>query len=1352
MRRERAKWLGYLEESWQLYYDHFIRYVRGRGPIPAFRIGNLPYGILPVTHVRESPESEGEKSDETWLTEVILSEYKGSYQYNRPEEEDHDVVLTPGFGSFYRGRTDRRSIIDYVNRKKRILQKEDPLQAFLDSLSMTASASTIYFRELDNNDIHVDINNEEVIMGPDGIGLNDEILGPDGEIFDRLGNLLAGGVTILGPYGEVLISGGEIQANDGRLIMEDVSRIYTGDLSFVERGEVPGIEIPGGEIPGGEIPGGEIPGGEIPGGEIPGGEIPGGGIPGGEIPGGGVPGGGIPGGGVPGGGVPGGGIPGGGIPGGGVPGGGIPGGGVPGGGIPGGGPGPVTMRIPKTTYHYRVKKPFKYVCALILLNAGREEPLSESDPLPPDQNYIKWLRSASLENLVRESYLPSDYESLPLLYHLLWQGLLGTYLQVAADILLLMEEITYNHVKDPYFFQLFVYSKRGLDPEERIFRYLTQPIPSLTGNQSLQQYLSARNRSFPPEISADEQEKILAGFVKIENLLNALDVLVRLPTAELERLLTETIDVLGYRLDAWFTSMASRYLDQLRNDQTRGAYIGAFGWVENLYPQQAEAEEGDLPKRVEIEGEEDVYASANNAGFIYAPSMQHANAAAVLRNASLEFEGAGNDAFTIKLSSERVRQAMWVINGIQQGQPLGAILGYLFERGLHDSGLDRYIDNFREAFPLVAHRLEDTNLRASSIAARNVVDGYWLLTHWQDNSNVPVAIDDEEVIEQIRQLEEALDSVADLLLSESVYQMVGGNTGGSVAALQAATQGERPPTPAVIQTPRSGKNIMHNIGLVFKQDMSTTGWTSSGTARSRAEPHLNAWVGQLLGEPSNFKVEVHFENSAANPVGLSLKDLELEPLDLLHLAHGLTASIENSALEDRIKWYAQPGRQENSWLPVSQVQYHNTGRPADEYGFRELVEFCHLINQVIGNTRPLMPSDVVFSNKTDSTVFEKIIQDLEDRLAVITQDYFQDIGDLENTLIDRNTGKPHSHPDPTSVFVHLRRALQYDTRSGTDAYTLYRQETPARFLEVAHNVLVELQSKSKKVTLMLEEMQSLVPDQQLKNVFQRANTIFGSEFRILPDFSPSPLGELRLAVEDQPDLGTNPGATPEEQHWEKEDLYSKWFTQVALERSNLHQLGQLMKYAYSFSYEFPAPEFVQLPYRARAKWVGNRLIDPTDEKDQYSYRTASKILYRFGPMAPGLPVNERWKGLLADEWMEKIPTLEEETAVSFHYNSPNTEAPQSLLLAVPPLNTIDENDQNWTETMILDTISQAFDLMILRIADGEYREVNGEPRNRIYDAQFPIFPMIYFHDHFHQPYQPDEAGDTALTKLKNCFE
>src|SRR4029077_10027619 len=84
-------------------------------------------------------------------------------------------------------------------------------------------------------------------------------------------------------------------------------------------------------------------------------------------------------------------------------------------------------------------------------------------------------------------------------------------------------------------------------------------------------------------------------------------------------------------------------------------------------------------------------------GAIHAPSMGHAAAAAILRSGYLtdNGDGSGRQPFAIDLSSSQVRVAQQLLDGMREGQALGDLLGYRFERGLHDHGLDRFVPLFR---------------------------------------------------------------------------------------------------------------------------------------------------------------------------------------------------------------------------------------------------------------------------------------------------------------------------------------------------------------------------------------------------------------------------------------------------------------------------------------------------------------------------------------------------------------------------------------------------------------------------------------------------------------------------------
>jgi hypothetical protein len=94
-------------------------------------------------------------------------------------------------------------------------------------------------------------------------------------------------------------------------------------------------------------------------------------------------------------------------------------------------------------------------------------------------------------------------------------------------------------------------------------------------------------------------------------------------------------------------------------------------------------------------------AGADNGGFVHAPSLPQAATAAVLRSGYLTHKAESDQhPLALDLSSARVRLAQWLLDGVRQGQSLGALLGYRFERGLTQRGLAQYLEAFRVLAPL----------------------------------------------------------------------------------------------------------------------------------------------------------------------------------------------------------------------------------------------------------------------------------------------------------------------------------------------------------------------------------------------------------------------------------------------------------------------------------------------------------------------------------------------------------------------------------------------------------------------------------------------------------------------------
>jgi hypothetical protein len=122
----------------------------------------------------------------------------------------------------------------------------------------------------------------------------------------------------------------------------------------------------------------------------------------------------------------------------------------------------------------------------------------------------------------------------------------------------------------------------------------------------------------------------------------------------------------------------------------------------------------------------------------------------------------------------------------------------------------------------------------------------------------------------------------------------------------------------------------------------------------------------------------------------------------------------------------------------------------------------------------------------------------------------------------------------------------------------------------------------------------------------------------------------------------------------------------------------------------PAPLTVtQVPHTPNTPWVA--LPFPNEAARPVSGSLALALFAGNGPLPAA---NAQWSGLLLDEWTELIPNREESTALAFHYDDPGAEAPQAVLIAVPP-----DNAENWSLDTVIAVLRETLELAKLRAVD-----------------------------------------------------
>ena len=892
----------------------------------------------------------------------------------------------------------------------------------------------------------------------------------------------------------------------------------------------------------------------------------------------------------------------------------------------------------------------------VRLTFAAPPPLSETAPLQPF-NYISWIRQASLNDLRAEHFPAGVSRPAALLYYLLRHAALALYADVGTRIAVKNHAATVADLKEV--------EAPGVDAAHpTVWDRLARPIPGVTGTKALGRFLLE-------EVGHPDTMEIAA-------FRSALQQLEQLPTAELDRLIAETLDTCSHRLDAWITSLAAKRLDELRTQQPAGSHIGAFGWVEDLRPATG---------RPDVEPPE-------IGGFIHAPSMSHAATAAILRNAYLSHLGQP-DRYAIDLSSTRVRDALQLLDGVRQGQPLGAVLGYRFERGLHEGHrplrLEKYIDPFRRLFPLVADKGSDSGQPAESIAARNVVDGLLLRSAaqggtiaWGQNG-LPASGDDRTAIEdELRSLDRAVDAVADLLTAESVFQMVRGNSDKAASVLDALGQGLRPPEPEVVLQPRTGTTAMHRVGIALGGALSSADvWPGvAPTPRSLAEPFLDRWVGSLFGDPAAVRCRLRYRDAANHPQVriVALSDLAMRPLDVLALTKTLDADA-GSELDARVASLA-PGT-------AAEVQIVYAADPSWDRGtirtFLDVLELARAIAALLAASRALEPADLLPAEEAQAA-------DAADRLP---GEAAQRAGDAETALNGVKTrldGALHTTTiDATAVKTGLQGAATFGVPGAFAASRLSGDALVAQAAIVA----AELARRSAAAAGTTDPA-------------EKARAIFGRDFPFLPRFHPTNATELALAVTQGPALVGDPSRV------------AKWMQQLSRVRPNLAAWRQLSLVAGILGRPALPLTIAQLPHAPDARWIG---LPFSSEAERPASGRLSLALHRTVAAAAGDP----WVGLLVDEWNEIVPRTVEDTAVAFHYDDPGAEAAQAVLVAVPPTQAA-----AWDLASLLDTLNETLDLAKVRAVDGELLPLG------------QLLPAIYLAANLNQ--------DTVSTNLRGVLQ
>jgi len=631
------------------------------------------------------------------------------------------------------------------------------------------------------------------------------------------------------------------------------------------------------------------------------------------------------------------------------------------------------------------------------------------------KNYIQWLAESTSDTIRTEDF-GGNASPNALLYLMLRHSYMLAQSEASKQLHLnagLISTKSAFHDKD------FIHVQNNTQPESK-WNYLYKTEKLITGDTTT---LIADYIQRPDVLTGNPAATIY------NDLIHGLKILQDKSTAKLERAFTEHIDCCNYRLDAWMSGLINyQVLSQKSLSKEKGLYMGAYGWLEDVRPKNR------VLTNVSLEGELNtifnnqptalpIKQDSTNAGYIHAPSLNQAATAAILKNAHLVNQDQGSPSpFAINITSERVRVAEGILEGIRNGQTLSALLGYQFERGLHDKyslgkgEVDKFIYPLRKKFPLVSNKLSDTQttteenkeVSVESIEARNVIDGLALIKHIQTTGNknypfgfatgtdldqLPVASSTEAqaINDEVDRISSINDAIADIAMAEGVYQVVQGNFDKAAGISDVFSKGTYPNQFDVIKTPRTGITLTHRVAIQFDPAASSTSSPNSITEmspRSKVEPSINSWLSHILPDPAKVKCWVKYRNPSLDwqEETISQKDLKLQSYDLLFLFN-LDTQQSMTELDDRIIHFIRTNKSlhPDTEIQISYTQYID---PSDltQVSFFELGALVKSLRPVILKSRHLHAGDVGLPQESKSSEIMYDYTNLRTRLDLVQND------------------------------------------------------------------------------------------------------------------------------------------------------------------------------------------------------------------------------------------------------------------------------------------------------------------------------------------------------------------------------
>jgi hypothetical protein len=290
----------------------------------------------------------------------------------------------------------------------------------------------------------------------------------------------------------------------------------------------------------------------------------------------------------------------------------------------------------------------------------------------------------------------------------------------------------------------------------------------------------------------------------------------------------------------------------------------------------------------------------------------------------------------------------------------------------------------------------------------------------------------------------------------------------------------------------------------------------------------------------------------------------------------------------------------------------------------------------------------------------------------------------------RNTRRTSRRTSITSLIADVNALLPVTSFDFTDFSFTDQEDEMVRFAEDAGRVtkviIAEIDRRLASSQALLDQHDAAAQaTERVKALEDAAKALLGDDFLIIPEFG---LGAAH-GDEIEKALGANQSGALFDHlvNTVQIDLpVDTWLYGVARVREKMRAWEQVVMLTGGFGNAEPELTPLQLPSLPNDHWLALE-FPPEARLDTDRLLYTAHFSSRFQRAS-------RQCGLLLDEWTEVIPAIDATTGITFHYDRPNSEVPQAMLLVTPT-----DFRGAWQWEDLIDALNETLDLAKRRAVD-----------------------------------------------------